>query len=82
VREYRRVDLSPDFRIDGDAEAEVFFPELESLLAGVADRFFGIDGRGFVEGVEDAFDDLGEFLLTGERAGVDGEKYLRDAGFA
>ena len=65
VREYRRVDLLPDFGIDGDTEAEILFSELECLLAGVANGLLWIDWFGFAEGVEDTFDNSGEFLLAG-----------------
>ena len=57
----RAGDFLPDFGVDWDAEAEVFFAELEGLFAGVADGFGGVGGRGVVEVVDDGVGDVGEF---------------------
>ena len=39
----------PEVWVDWDAEAEVFFAELEGLFAGVADGAGGVDGGGVVD---------------------------------
>ena len=51
--------MLPDFGIDGDAEAKVFFAEVECLFAGVADGFGGVCGSGLVEIVDDVVGDVG-----------------------
>ena len=72
----------PDVGIDGDAEAEVFFAELEGLFAGVADGLGGVGGGGAVEVVDDGVGDVGELGGAGYVGGVDGEEELGLAGLA
>ncbi len=72
----------PDVGVNGDAEAEVFFAELEGLLPGIADGFGGVDGGGLLEGVDDAVGDVVEFGGGSECGGVDGEEDLGLACFA
>ena len=78
----RAGDFLPDFGVDWDAEAEVFFAELEGLFAGVADRFGGVGGGGVVEVVDDGVGDVGEFGRAGYVGWVDGEEELGLAGLA
>ena len=72
----------PKVGVDGDAEAEILFAELEGLFAGVADGLGGVGGGGAVEVVEDGVGDLGEFGGAGDVGGVDGEEELGLAGLA
>ena len=75
-------DAAPDVGVDGDAEAEVFFAELEGLLAGIADGFGGVNWGGLLERLDDAFGDVIEFGGGGEGGRIDGEEDLRLACFA
>ena len=72
----------PDFGVDWDAQAEVFFAELEGLFAGVADGFGGVGWGGLVEVVDDGVGDVGEFGCGGYVGWVDGEEELGLAGLA
>ena len=55
----------PEVGVDWDAQAEVFFAELEGLFAGVADGFGGVGGGGAVEVVDYGVGDVGEFGRAG-----------------
>jgi hypothetical protein len=45
------IQLSPYLGIDGDAEAEIFFAELQGLFAGVANGFVVVGWGCVFEGV-------------------------------
>jgi len=74
--------LLPDFWVYGDAEAEVFFAEVEGLFAGVADGFAGVYRCGFVQEGQDAFGCLGKVLRASDVGGIDSEEDLGLAGLA